>query len=63
MDSWFYPPHTKVAASPARPGPRGAKQGGVAMVCPFPQRLLEHRTIVPGCAVRRSWRRPRESGR
>eukprot|EP00974_Lingulodinium_polyedra_P013006 1261981-Lingulodinium_polyedra.AAC.1 len=43
-------PHTKVAASPARPGPRGGRQGGVAIICTAPQRLLEHRVIVPGCA-------------
>eukprot|EP00974_Lingulodinium_polyedra_P128029 11204454-Lingulodinium_polyedra.AAC.1 len=43
--------HTRVAASEARPGPRGGEQGGVAIICPGPQRLVEHRELVPGCAV------------
>eukprot|EP00974_Lingulodinium_polyedra_P056052 5390213-Lingulodinium_polyedra.AAC.1 len=43
-------PHTRAVASEARPGPRGGKQGGVAIVCPAPQRLIEHRELIPGCA-------------
>eukprot|EP00974_Lingulodinium_polyedra_P036304 3481340-Lingulodinium_polyedra.AAC.1 len=41
-------PHARIAATEARPGPRGGKQGGVAIVCPAPQR---QRVLVPGCAV------------
>ena len=44
-------PHTELAHSLARPGPNGGPQGGVAIVCPGPRRVVGQRVLVPGCAV------------
>ena len=40
-----------MVASPARSGPNGGQQGGVALLVPVRFRLLSWRTLVPGCAV------------
>ena len=44
--------HSKVVAAAARPGHEGGPQGGVAIVCPGPHTVIEHATLIPGCAVR-----------
>ena len=41
----------QVAHSVARVGPRGGPQGGVAVVVPFPHRILRTKEIVPGCVL------------
>ena len=41
----------QVAHSVARMGPRGGPQGGVAVVVPFPHRVIRTREIVPGCVL------------
>ena len=39
--------HTRVVAATTRPGNEGGPQGGVAIVCPIPHRVVEHATLVP----------------
>ena len=41
----------QVAHSVARVGPRGGPQGGVAVVVPFPRRIIKVREMVPGCVL------------
>eukprot|EP00972_Heterocapsa_arctica_P094670 13958420-Heterocapsa_arctica.AAC.1 len=36
---------------PARPGPGGGHQGGVAILLPHPIEVISSRILVPGCAV------------
>ena len=44
-------PGCKVLASPARPGPHGGPQGGVAILLPPTWRCLEIKKLVPGCVL------------
>ena len=44
-------PHGAVAHSLSRPGPQGGPQGGVAVLCPGPKRVVARKELVPGCAV------------
>ena len=41
----------RVAAAPARPGPLGGPQGGVAGIVPFPLVLESSAVLADGCAV------------
>jgi hypothetical protein len=44
-------PGTAVVASPARAGPNGGPQGGVAILVPAPHTLLRWEEFVPGCGL------------
>ena len=44
-------PHVDVVHNLARPGPLGGLQGGVAILCPGPGRVMARRVLVPGCVV------------
>jgi hypothetical protein len=44
-------PGSAVVASPARTGPNGGPQGGVAILVPTPHTLLRSLELVPGCGV------------
>ena len=48
--SWLFA-HTDIVSSPARDGPLGGLQGGVAILCPHPAKIIAHRIIVPGCII------------
>ena len=44
-------PGSVVLAAPARPGPNGGRQGGVAIILPAGYRCVSHRTLYEGCAL------------
>ena len=48
----------RVAAAPARPGPLGGPQGGVAVIVPFPLVLESSVVLADGCAVEARVRDP-----
>ena len=44
-------PGTDVVSSPARLGPRGGPQGGIALLAPRPYELMAQREVLAGCSV------------
>ena len=54
-------PGCKVLSSPARPGPQGGPQGGVAILLPPTWHCVEHKVMAPGCALQATVR-PAQGG-
>ena len=48
----------RVLSAPARPGPEGGHQGGVAILVPIAYTILGHRILLPGCCLEATLQRP-----
>ena len=44
-------PGSKIFSTPARPGPKGGPQGGVAILVPHPFIAVPHKTLADGCTI------------
>ena len=56
-------PNCQVLSGPARPGPTGGPQGGVAIIVPAGWECTHWEVLVPGCVLQARLRRRAESER